>query len=52
MDVECRYKVLVDGLEEASGDLMNANFSPPLQPLEIIPDPKDEKPEDWVEEEM
>jgi hypothetical protein len=44
--------MLVDGVEEASGDLLTADFSPPLQPPEVIPDPDDIKPEDWAEEEM
>jgi calnexin len=47
-----RYKVLIDGVEEAAGQLLTADFSPKLQPPEIIPDPEDVKPEDWIEEEM
>lgn len=47
-----RYKVLIDGREEAGGKLLSAKFQPPLQPPETIPDPDHVKPEDWVEEEM
>lgn len=43
--------MLIDGLEASTGDLLTADFKPPLQPPEIIPDPEDIKPENWVEEE-
>ena len=44
--------MLIDGSEEASGELLTADFSPPLQPPEMIPDPEDTKPQDWVDDAM
>lgn len=42
------YKVLIDLVERASGNLGDGNWS--KFPLKEIPDPSDVKPADWVEE--
>lgn len=45
------YKVLVDGEVKDSGSLLDeAKFKPPFNPPEMIPDPEDKKPEDWVDQ--
>lgn len=45
-----RFKVLIDGDEKVTGDLMSDMFKPGFQPPKDIPDPADTKPEDWVDQ--
>ncbi|KAJ7516550.1 hypothetical protein O6H91_22G062500 [Diphasiastrum complanatum] len=42
-------KILVDGTEEKSADLLSDDFEPAVIPPQTIPDPEDKKPEDWDE---
>ncbi|XP_024545410.1 calnexin homolog [Selaginella moellendorffii] len=42
-------KILVDGKEEKSVDLLSSDFEPAVIPPKTIPDPDDKKPEDWDE---
>ncbi|KAF8215755.1 Calreticulin family-domain-containing protein [Mycena galopus ATCC 62051] len=43
------YEVLVNGVSEKSGSLLE-DFQPPVNPPKEINDPDDKKPEDWVNE--
>ncbi|MCO5592846.1 hypothetical protein L7F22_046850 [Adiantum nelumboides] len=42
-------KVLIDGEEKKSANLLSSDFEPPVVPSKTIPDPDDKKPEDWDE---
>jgi len=42
-------KVLVDGEEQKTADLLSNDFDPAVIPSKTIPDPEDSKPEDWDE---
>ncbi|KAJ7269333.1 Calreticulin family-domain-containing protein [Mycena haematopus] len=42
------YEVLVNGISEKSGSLLE-DFQPPVNPPKEIDDPEDTKPEDWVD---
>jgi calnexin len=42
-------KILIDGEEKKTANLLSADFEPPVVPPETIPDPNDKKPEDWDE---
>eukprot|EP01018_Ginkgo_biloba_P037396 Gb_13488 [translate_table: standard] len=42
-------KVLVDGEEKKTANLLSDDFDPPVLPPKTIPDPDDKKPEDWDE---
>ncbi|KAL2631672.1 hypothetical protein R1flu_016358 [Riccia fluitans] len=42
-------KILIDGEEKKSADLLSRDFEPAVIPPETIPDPEDKKPEDWDE---
>ncbi|KAH7373238.1 hypothetical protein KP509_17G045700 [Ceratopteris richardii] len=42
-------KILVDGEEKKSVNLLSSDFEPPIVPPKTIPDPDDKKPEDWDE---
>lgn len=42
-------KILVDGEEKKTGDLLSNDFEPAVIPAKTIPDPEDKKPEDWDE---
>ncbi|KAF8522810.1 calnexin [Gautieria morchelliformis] len=42
------YEVSVDGKSVNNGSLLES-FDPPVNPLKIIADPDDKKPEDWVD---
>ncbi len=44
----CSYAVLVDGEVKKEGSLFE-DFEPAINPPEEIDDPKDSKPEDWVD---
>ena len=41
--------MLIDGEEKKAGSLFE-DFEPSINPPETIPDPKDKKPADWVDE--
>lgn len=41
--------ILVDGESKKTADLLSSDFEPPVLPSEAIPDPDDNKPEDWDE---
>ena len=43
--------MLIDQESKKSGSLL-VDFDPPVVPPKEIDDPEDEKPDDWVEEEM
>jgi calnexin len=43
------FKVLIDNEEVRTGSLLE-EFDPPFNPPEVIDDPDDKKPEDWVDE--
>lgn len=43
------YAILIDGEESKAGSLFE-DFEPPFLPPKEIPDPKDSKPSDWVDE--
>ena len=50
---DSRFVVKIDGVVEAQGSLLSEDdFSPAFTPPSEIPDPDDEKPEDWVDEKM
>ncbi|CAM6039701.1 unnamed protein product [Sphagnum compactum] len=40
-------KLLIDGEEKKTADLLSSDFEPTVIPPETIPDPEDKKPEDW-----
>ncbi|KAJ7517333.1 hypothetical protein O6H91_21G019300 [Diphasiastrum complanatum] len=40
-------KILVDGKEEKTADLLSDDFEPAVVPPKTIPDPEDKKPDDW-----
>jgi hypothetical protein len=40
-------KLLIDGDEKKTADLLSSDFEPTVIPPETIPDPEDKKPEDW-----
>lgn len=42
-------KILIDGEEKKTADLLSSDFEPPVVPPETIADPDDKKPEDWDE---
>ncbi|KAG6545856.1 hypothetical protein Mapa_012817 [Marchantia paleacea] len=42
-------KILVDGEEQKTADLLSNDFDPAVIPPKTIPDPEDKKPEDWDE---
>ncbi|CAM6096034.1 unnamed protein product [Calypogeia fissa] len=42
-------KLLIDGSEKKTAELLSADFEPPVVPSKTIPDPEDKKPEDWDE---
>lgn len=42
------FQVLVNGQAEKNGTLLE-DFDPPVNPPTEIDDPKDHKPEDWVD---
>jgi calnexin len=42
-------KILVDGEEKKTAELLGSDFEPPVIPSKTIPDPDDKKPEDWDE---
>jgi len=44
------FEILVDGEVEKSGSLLN-DVTPSVVPPKMLPDSKDAKPEDWVDEE-
>lgn len=45
------FEMMVDGKVVEEGSLFE-KFTPPINPPKEIPDPNDQKPEDWVDEEM
>jgi len=45
------YEILIDNESEKKGSFEN-DFDPPFQPPEEVEDPDDEKPDDWVDDEM
>ncbi|XP_057835639.2 calnexin homolog isoform X2 [Cryptomeria japonica] len=42
-------KILIDGEEKKTANLLSGDFDPPVLPPMTIPDPDDKKPEDWDE---
>eukprot|EP00250_Pteridium_aquilinum_P006488 c1639_g1_i1 orf=266-1897(+) len=42
-------KILIDGEEKKTANLLSSDFEPPVVPAKTIPDPDDVKPEDWDE---
>ncbi|KAL3689544.1 hypothetical protein R1sor_015853 [Riccia sorocarpa] len=42
-------KILIDGEEKKTADLLSDDFEPAVIPPKTIPDPEDKKPEDWDE---
>eukprot|EP00270_Netrium_digitus_P004793 TRINITY_DN1612_c0_g1_i2.p1 TRINITY_DN1612_c0_g1~~TRINITY_DN1612_c0_g1_i2.p1 ORF type:complete len:561 (-),score=70.99 TRINITY_DN1612_c0_g1_i2:228-1910(-) len=42
-------KILIDGEEKTTANLMSSDFEPPVIPPRSIPDPDDKKPSDWDE---
>lgn len=46
--IRCRYELLVDGEEKKAGSILE-DFDPAVNPPEEIDDPKDSKPDDWVD---
>ena len=40
-------KILIDGEEKVSADLLSDAFEPTVIPPKTIADPEDKKPEDW-----
>ncbi|KAH8963963.1 hypothetical protein BDL97_04G038600 [Sphagnum fallax] len=40
-------KILIDGEEKKTANLLSNDFDPTVVPPETIPDPEDKKPEDW-----
>lgn len=40
-------KLLIDGEEKKTADLLSDDFEPTVIPPKTIPDPEDKKPEDW-----
>jgi len=40
-------KLLIDGEEKKTADLLSEDFEPAVIPPKTIPDPEDKKPEDW-----
>jgi calnexin len=40
-------KILIDGEEKKTANLLSNDFEPTVVPPETIPDPEDKKPEDW-----
>jgi len=45
------YEILIDNESQKKGTF-EKDFDPPFQPPEEIEDPDDEKPDDWVDDEM
>lgn len=46
-----RFEISIDGVVESSGSLMDETlFDPPFEPPKNVPDLKDIKPVDWVDE--
>eukprot|EP00929_Paragymnodinium_shiwhaense_P002365 TRINITY_DN102594_c0_g1_i1.p1 TRINITY_DN102594_c0_g1~~TRINITY_DN102594_c0_g1_i1.p1 ORF type:complete len:548 (+),score=173.11 TRINITY_DN102594_c0_g1_i1:80-1645(+) len=43
------YQILIDGVQKATGSLLE-NMQPPVNPPKEIDDPADGKPQDWVDE--
>ena len=46
----CSYAVLIDGVEKKAGSIFE-DFEPAFNPPEMIDDPTDSKPSDWVDDE-
>ena len=44
----CRYELLIDGEEKKAGSILE-DFDPAVNPPEEIDDPKDSKPDDWID---
>lgn len=44
------FEILINGKSEKTGSLLE-DFEPPVNPEKEIPDPSDEKPDSWVDEE-
>ncbi|CAM6095148.1 unnamed protein product [Calypogeia fissa] len=42
-------KLLVDGQQKKTAELLSADFEPAVVPPKTIPDPEDKKPEEWDE---
>ncbi|KAH9313914.1 hypothetical protein KI387_022541, partial [Taxus chinensis] len=42
-------KILIDGEEKKTANLLSDDFDPPVLPPNTIPDPDDKKPDDWDE---
>ncbi|XP_024392874.1 calnexin homolog 1 [Physcomitrium patens] len=40
-------RILIDGEEKKTADLLSEEFEPTVIPAKTIPDPEDKKPEDW-----
>ncbi|KAL1973469.1 hypothetical protein VTN31DRAFT_6104 [Thermomyces dupontii] len=43
------FEILIDGAHARNGSLLDS-FTPPVNPPKEIDDPKDKKPDDWVDE--
>jgi len=46
---ENKYELFIDMESVASGSLLE-NFNPPVNPPEMIDDPEDKKPSDWIDD--